>query len=163
MNELDVLRTVSNGTVPRYRERLWPAPWLYLACSLVIPASLLVFLPINFLVGVGTAVVLYCGSVGLLFLASPVIEVADGRLRAGRATLPLEAIADTETARGERARLERGQRLDARAWLLIRGWIDPVIKVELADPGDPTPYWLLSTRNPERLEAVLKGTPRGDA
>jgi len=157
MNELNARRTVSNGTVPLYRERLWPAPWLYLAIALVIPASLLVFLPINFFVGVGTAVVLYGGSVGLLLLASPVIEVADGRLRAGRATLPLDAIANTESARGEFARLERGPRLDARAWLLIRGWIGPVIKVELSDPSDPAPYWLLSTRNPELLEAALTG------
>jgi len=159
MNELNASRTVSNWTVPRYRERLWPAPWLYLATALVIPASVLVFLPINFFVGVGTALVLYGGSVGLLLLASPVIEVADGRLRAGRATLPLDAIADTESARGELARLERGQRLDARAWLLIRGWIDPVIRVTLSDPSDPTPYWLISTRNPEQLEAVLRRTP----
>ncbi len=159
MNELNARRAVSNGTVPLYRERLWPAPWLYFATALVIPASLLVFLPINFFVGVGTAVVLYGGSVGLLLLASPVIEVANGRLRAGRATLPLEAIASTESARGEFARLERGQRLDARAWLLIRGWIGPVIRVELSDPSDPTPYWLLSTRNPEQLEAVLARTP----
>jgi len=157
MNELNARRTVFNGTVPLYRERLWPAPWLYLAIALVIPASLLVFLPINFFVGVGTAVVLYGGSVGLLLLASPVIEVADGRLRAGRATLPLDAIANTESARGEFARLERGPRLDARAWLLIRGWIGPVIKVELSDPSDPAPYWLLSTRNPELLEAALTG------
>lgn len=149
---------MSNGTVPRYHERLWPAPWLYFATALVIPASLLVFLPINFFVGVGTAVVLYAGSIGLLLMASPVIEVADGQLRAGRATLPLNAIADTTSARGESARLERGQRLDARAWLLIRGWIDPVIKVELSDPSDPTPYWLLSTRNPEKLESVLGQT-----
>src|SRR5690606_10894103 len=30
-----------------YRERLWPAPWIFLASALVIPASLLVFLPIS--------------------------------------------------------------------------------------------------------------------
>ncbi|MCU1417394.1 MAG: hypothetical protein JWP32_1568, partial [Schumannella sp.] len=28
-----------------YRERLWPAPWVFLSTALVIPASLLVFLP----------------------------------------------------------------------------------------------------------------------
>ncbi len=159
MSELNAPNAVSNGTVPRYRERLWPAPWLYFATALVIPASLLVFLPINFLVGVGTAVVLYLGSIGLLLLASPVIEVANGQLRAGRATLPLNAIANTKSARGELARLERGQQLDSRAWLLIRGWIDPVIKIELSDPSDPAPYWLLSTRNPEQLESVLGQTP----
>jgi len=159
MNELNVRRAVSNGTVPLYRERLWPAPWLYFATALVIPASLLVFLPINFFVGVATAALLYGGSVWLLLLASPVIEVAGGRLRAGRATLPLDAIASTGSARGDFARLERGQLLDARAWILIRGWISPVIRIELSDSSDPAPYWLLSTRNPEQLEAALARTP----
>ena len=46
-----------------YRERLWPAPWLFLATALVIPASLLVFLPINVTVGIVTAIVLYAGCV----------------------------------------------------------------------------------------------------
>ena len=32
---------------PAYRERLWPAPWVFIATALVIPASLLVFLPIS--------------------------------------------------------------------------------------------------------------------
>jgi hypothetical protein len=123
----------------------------------VIPASLLVFLPINFFVGIGTAVVLYVGSVSLLLIASPVIEVRDDRLFAARASLPLAVIGTSIGARGDAARLERGQHLDARAWLLIRGWIDPVVKISLVDPNDPTPYWLISTRNPEALAAVLGG------
>ena len=50
---------------------------------------------------------------------------------------------------------ERGVRLDARAYLLIRGWIPGLVRVELDDPDDPTPYWLVSTRHPVRLAAAL--------
>ena len=57
---------------------------------------------------------------------------------------------------GEEARLERGQRLDARAYLLIRGWVDPVIKVELLDVNDPAPYWLISTRRPDAVAAAIE-------
>ena len=35
-----------------YRERLWPAAWVFLATALVIPASLLVFLPISTTAGI---------------------------------------------------------------------------------------------------------------
>jgi hypothetical protein len=59
--------------------------------------------------------------------------------------------------RRDDAQLERGQRLDARAWLLIRGWIDPVVKVELNDETDPAPYWLVSTRQPDAvIDALAK-------
>ena len=138
-----------------YRERLWASPWVFLATALVIPAALLVFLPINQTVGVITAAVLYAGCVVLLIVASPVIEVTADDFVAGRARLPLEHAGRATPYRLDEATLERGQRLDARAWLLLRGWVSPVVKVELDDPQDPTPYWLVSTRRPERLVEAL--------
>ena len=143
--------------VPRYRERLLPAPWLYVATALVIPASLLVFLPIDIWIGAVIAIVLYGGAIGLLLLASPTITVTDDELVAGRARIPLTLLGDAEPARGDDARAIRGPLADARAWLLIRGWIDPVLKVTVTDPDDPTPYWLLSTRDPEALARALRG------
>ncbi len=138
-----------------YRERLWPSPWLFVSTALVIPASLLVFLPINLLVGIGVAAVLYLGCVGLLILAAPVIEITDSELIAGRARVPLSVVGAVTAFSGEEARLERGPRLDARAWLLIRGWVDPVLRVKLEDVNDPTPYWLVSTRRPADVIAAI--------
>jgi len=57
---------------------------------------------------------------------------------------------------GDAAREQRGVSLDARAWLVIRGWIDPVVKIELGDPDDPVPYWLVSSRKPQELVAALQ-------
>lgn len=139
-----------------YAERLWPAPWLYLATALVIPASLLVFLPISEVAGIVVAIVLYAGCVALLLLAAPRIQVTDSELVAGKARIPLSLVGAVATARGDEARQERGPGLDARAWLLIRGWVDPVVKVEITDPKDPVPYWLLSTRRPDALAAALR-------
>lgn len=141
--------------VPHYRERLWPAPWLYVATALVIPASLLVFLPISLGVGVGVAVALYAGCVVLLLAASPTITVTADELVAGRARIPLAFVGSVDQFAGDEARAERGPGLDARAWLLIRGWVDPVVRIEIADPEDPTPYWLVSTRRPAALAAAL--------
>ena len=140
-----------------YREKLWPAPWLFISTALVIPASLLVFLPINWWVGVVTAVLLYAGCVIGLLLGSPVVEVTSSEFRAGRARLPLEVVGAVTGHRGDEAQLERGRRLDARAWLLIRGWISPVVKVEVTDETDPAPYWLVSTRQPDAvIDALLR-------
>ncbi|MBN9150274.1 MAG: DUF3093 domain-containing protein [Cryobacterium sp.] len=138
-----------------YREKLWASAWLYLAMALVMPASLLVFLPINVAVGIVVAVVLYGGCVAILVLASPTIVVTDDALVAGRASLPLRFVGTATPFREPEATLERGRNLDARAWLLIRGWVGPVVKVENTDPDDPTPYWLVSSRKPEELASAL--------
>ena len=138
-----------------YRERLWPSAWIFIALGLVIPASLLVFLPINQTVGLVTAVVLYLGCAGFLAFTSPVITVTDETLIAGRAAVPLEHVGEATGYEGAEAVLERGQRLDARAWLVIRGWIAPIVKIEITDPADPTPYWIVSTRTPGKLIAAV--------
>lgn len=138
-----------------YRERLWASAWVFLAMALVIPASLLVFWPINPTVGVIAAIVLYAGCAGILVLASPVIQVTDDQFIAGRARLPLQFAGETTGYREPEATLQRGRNLDARAWLLIRGWVGPVVRIEVTDPQDPTPYWIISTRTPEKLVKAL--------
>jgi hypothetical protein len=145
----------ANESSSVYRERLRPAPWVYLATALVIPASLLVFLPISLVAGIVAAVLLYGAIVAVLLATTATIEVTDDELRAGRARLPRRNIAGATGYRGDEARAERGVRLDMRAWLLLRGWIDPVVRIELDDADDPTPYWLVSTRHPEELAAIL--------
>jgi hypothetical protein len=138
-----------------YREKLWPSAWLYIATALVIPASLLVFLPINMFVGIVVAVALYGACVGALIVGSPVIEVTASHFVAGRARLPLAIAGNAEAFDGIEASAERGQRLDARAWLLIRGWVAPVVKVTVDDPADPVPYWIVSSRHPHDVVAAI--------
>ena len=138
-----------------YRERLWPAPWVFLATALVIPASLLVFLPISPPAGVVVAAVLYAAIVIVLLATTPTIEVTDGMLRAGRARIERRYIGATRAFEGAEATAERGIRLDARAWLLVRGWIPGLVRVDLTDPEDPTPYWLVATRRPDALAKAL--------
>lgn len=138
-----------------YRERLFPGPWIFVMSALVIPAALLVFLPINFQLGIWCAAILYVAIVILLIIGSPRIEVTETSLVAGRATLPLANVGDATGYLGREATAERGPLLDARAWLVIRGWISPVVKVMVDDESDPAPYWLVSTRNPSELVAAL--------
>jgi hypothetical protein len=138
-----------------YRERLWAAPWLFISTALVIPASILVFAPISMVAGIVVAIVLYLGIVGMLIASSATIRVTKTELIAGRASIPLEFTGEAQGFDGDDATLERGRHLDARAWLLIRGWVKPVVKVPVLDVSDPAPYWLVSTRNPDRLVRVL--------
>ncbi len=134
---------------------------MFISTSLVIPASLLVFLPINPLAGAIVAVALYGAIVVTLLGTSPVIDVSPRELVAGRARVPIDLVGRVTAYSGEEATLQRGRLLDARAWLLIRGWVSPVVRIELSDDTDPTPYWIVSTRAPEALvEAIATAKKR---
>lgn len=143
-----------------YRERLWPAPWIGLIAALAVPASLLTFAPISVLLGGIVGVVLAIGVVGAAVLSAPTIIVADGMLRAGAARVPLSLVGETTVARGDGARLARGQQLDARAYIVLRPDVSSVLRIALTDPDDPAPYWLVSTRRPEELAAAIAAAPR---
>lgn len=148
--------------MPDYREKLWPTPWIYIVSLLLIPASILVLAPVSLPAGIVTGIVLYVALVGSLTMTAPVIEVNGGRLRAGRAEIALDDIGEATPADEEQARIERGTGLDARAYLVIRGWIKPVVRVPVVDPADPTPYWLISTRRPKELAAAINRSRRPD-
>ena len=39
--------------------------------------------------------------------------------------------------------------------MCFRGWISSVVRIDITDPADPTPYWVASSRNPERIAEIL--------
>jgi Protein of unknown function (DUF3093). len=138
-----------------YRERLWPGPGLWICCLVAGAALGLVVWPASAplapVVGVLTTLLLF----GCLVLASPVVEVAEGELRAGRAHIPLDQLGSREALDAEATRAALGPDLDARAFVLVRGWVPSGVRLEVVDPRDPTPYWFVSTRRPDRLLAAL--------
>lgn len=144
----------------RYRERLGPGLAPYLIGLLALPAGLAAAYPIAPWLGVVGAVVAYAVVLAVLIGTTTRVRVSDTELIAGRARLPIEVVGRMTGYRGADARAQRGTRLDARAWLCIRGWIDPVVKIELDDPDDPTPYWLVSTRRPEALIDAIDAARR---
>lgn len=83
------------------------------------------------------------------------IVVADGELRAGRAHIAAEHLGAAEPLDAEQTRRIAGVEADARAYLLLRPYLKRAVRVEITDPADPAPYWLVSTRHPDRLAGVL--------
>jgi hypothetical protein len=83
------------------------------------------------------------------------IVVAEGTLQAGRARIPVSLLADPVPLDPARTRQVAGVEADARAYLVLRPYIARSVRVRVEDPADPTPYWLLSTRHPRTLAAVL--------
>lgn len=83
------------------------------------------------------------------------VRVADGTLHVGTSTLPLQYVGQVEVVSKADKQQALGPDLDPTAFLLHRGWVGPVVRVEQTDPDDPTPYWIFSVRRPERLVVAL--------
>jgi len=62
-----------------------------------------------------------------------------------------------DVVRGESKQRALGPQLDPAAFVLHRPWIASAVRLEVVDPDDPTPYWVVSTRRPERLLAEIRG------
>ncbi len=102
----------------------------------------------------------------LLTYGAARIEVADGRLCAGRAGIDVHHLGDATALDADAARRLAGRDADVRAFLLLRPYLKRAVRVDLHDPADPAPYWLLSTRHPEALAAAIAAArgplaPRG--
>lgn len=89
------------------------------------------------------------------------VQVGDGELRAGRAHIPTSYVGSVTPLDAEQTRRLAGVDADARAYLLLRPYLKRAVRVEIADPSDPTPYWLVSTRHPAKLAAALGGSSAG--
>jgi len=76
-------------------------------------------------------------------------------LSVGLAHLPVDVIARAATVPASAKSAALGRQLDPAAYVQHRAWIRQMVLIVLDDPDDPTPYWLVSTRRPERLLEAL--------
>lgn len=139
-----------------YRERLTTPWWFWViavfwALTLGVAYGHAVAGPVG--VAVGCAAFALAG-LGLARVSTVVAVTKEG-LTAGVAHLPVTAIGAVAALDAEAARQQRGPAADSRAFVLLRGWVPTAVRVAVADRRDPTPYWYVSTRSPERLAEAL--------
>lgn len=149
----------ADDTVHRqdYRERLGvPLRWwvqgtmlvasLWLACIVAVP---------GLVAWIVTAVAMALLTAGLVTYGSARLEVGTEGFRAGRARIGSQHLGAAEALDAERTRRVSGPEADARAYLLLRPYLKRAVRVEITDPADPAPYWLVSSRRPEQLAESL--------
>lgn len=99
-----------------------------------------------------------CFGLCLLLLwrfSAATVQVHDGELWVGQAHLPLEFVGEVQIVPPAAKRKVLGPAFDPAAFALTRSWIGPMVWVEVTDENDPTPYWLISSRKPEKLVTAL--------
>jgi hypothetical protein len=146
----------------RYRERLrvpwwWWLPGLGLAGLIAFEVNLGVPAVPNW---VPFAVLLPVAAVVLLWFGKTEVSVVSGsggtELLVGAAHLPVSVIARSAEVPKTAKSAALGRQLDPAAYVVHRAWVGPMVLLILDDPDDPTPYWLVSCRHPDRLLAALR-------
>ncbi|MGW7679654.1 DUF3093 domain-containing protein [Kribbella sp. NPDC054772] len=142
-----------------YRESLRvPVSWWIIATAAVITLFAIVAVPVSVPAGVivaGLAAVLLL--VMFLRYGGARVEVDERHLRAGRAEIDRSYLGTVEALTGDQARLAFGRDCDPKAFLVLRSYVRGAVRVQITDPGDPSPYWVIATRHPDRLAAALSG------
>lgn len=128
----------------------------FLPNLLIAPALWLVFAPINQTVGTIGGLALTALSIALRIYVAKRITVSTDALRIGNAEIPRSVLKNAVSIATENQFAERGARLHASAFLALKGGLPGLVKVQIVDAQDPTPYVLISTRKPEQLVASLK-------
>ena len=146
-----------------YDERLGvPLRWWALA-TMFLASLLLAFLVATpAWVALSATAVLVAMVVGLfLSYGGARVSVRDGELHAGRARIPVTLLGEATVLDAEARQRLAGVDADARAYLLLRPYLRRAVRVDITDPADPVPYWLISTRRPAQLVAALSEARAG--
>jgi Protein of unknown function (DUF3093) len=144
-----------------YHERL-SVPWWWYPPALFVAG--LVALEVNAAARdwprwISFAVLFAAAASALIWLGRIEVRVLNDsqgpELWAGPAHLPATVISRSAEVPRSAKTSALGRQLDPAAYVLHRAWVAPMVLVVLSDPDDPTPYWLVSTRHPDRLLAAL--------
>lgn len=139
-----------------YQERLHPAWWMWLLFIGFGLSVLIALAPIATWLGIVGAVLAVVISAAVAYARARQIVVTTHDLQVGRARIERRFVGEVEAfSDAEQIRRVRGPELDGRAYMSFAASVGPICRIEITDPVDPTPYWLASTRHPQRLAEVL--------
>jgi hypothetical protein len=161
------------GPPAGYFEQLRTPWWWYLAA-----VGVSVLLGLEFAVAVTGwiawvpfAILLPASLLMVWRLSSGSVSVDGAILRAGERTVPVADIDRAIDLTATELRRLVGRHSDPLAFTYIRSWVGPGLQLVLRPPVDPEsddpaperlpePYWVVSTRHPDRLLAALAAAGR---
>jgi hypothetical protein len=143
--------------VESYRERLTaPTSWWVVAVIFGGLCGWIMVVASTPSLGVVAAIIGTLAAGALIWSYGSLTVRADAQgLTVGAAHLDSAHIGSVTPLDRVALRASLGPEADARAWLRTRPYVDGGVRVEVNDPTDPVPYWLVSCRRPEAVAAAL--------
>lgn len=93
---------------------------------------------------------------GLAMASRGRVQVVGDVLHVPGARIPLEFVGGITPLDRTAVRQVMGPLAEPRAYVSTRPWLPGAVRVQVEDPEDDTPYWLVGTRDPARLARVLQ-------
>jgi hypothetical protein len=132
-----------------YSERVFPGLSFFLA-TLFAPAALyLIALAFDDLWALITFVVSELAIIFLGLFAAPTLSLSSKTLSIANVKIPTQYVKAITVVEASAQQSEKGPKLNPSAYVRFQVGVKGLLKVELNDPNDPTPYWLISSRNPD--------------
>ena len=91
----------------------------------------------------------------IAFAMRSTITLDGNELRIDRAHIETKYLGKVTILDSEAMRLLRTRDADPAAYLAIKFWTPTGIKIQVIDPRDPTPYWLITSKRGENIAALL--------
>jgi len=89
--------------------------------------------------------------------SSLILEISETELRAGPAHIELKYLGQATALDSKEMGRLRTRDADPASFLIFRFWRSTGVKVEIKDPRDQTPYWLITSKRNKELAEILNG------
>jgi hypothetical protein len=139
-----------------FKEVLRPPIWVlafiyFLLLSLVIA----IWAAFGSLLTIYTFIIATVALIYIAFKMRSIISITTEELRINNAHIDIKYLGKATVLDAAAMRLLRTRDANPAAYLAIKFWTPTGIKIELKDPRDPTPYWLITSKRGEEIAALL--------
>ena len=140
-----------------FREVIRPPFWLmafiyFLALSLGIA----IWAAMTTTIAAVVMALLTAATILIYFTSSLIIEVDENVLRVGKAHIDKKFCGEVAVLTPAQMSLQRTREADPAAYLAIRFWTAHGVKIKINDTRDQTTYWLLTSKQGDKLAKALK-------
>jgi len=142
-----------------FKEVLRPPIWVlafiyFLLLSLVIA----IWAAFGSLLTIYTFIIATVALIYIAFKMRSIISITTEELRIDNAHIDLKYLGEVTVLDASAMRLLRTRDANPAAYLAIKFWTPTGIKIELKDPRDPTPYWLITSKRGQEIAALLNNS-----
>ncbi|MSY58344.1 MAG: DUF3093 family protein [Actinobacteria bacterium] len=128
--------------------------WSFIAL-LCVSIYLSVWAPLGNIAALLVTGISFAGFYSLSIKMRTTTKIEGQMLISNKAKIDLKFIKSATALDAEGFKRLAGVDADPAAFLAINFWSKTGVKVELKDKKDPTPYWLISSKDPKRLVKAL--------